>query len=162
VRFPALADDPTEDSTASGWWAGWYGMSEAERARVHRYVPGWWGVVTRDTTEMATVMLPPLLYDRLDEFGIDFNLVYPALPPRLLTHRLDGFGMAFSVVSPSLGLRFFDSADEALRRGACRALNRYNADMFDGLRDRLEPVGVVPMHTPEEGIEELEHAVAAG
>jgi predicted TIM-barrel fold metal-dependent hydrolase len=137
ARFPALPGDPDgDDASASGWWAAWYEMSDAERRRLHRYRPGWRGVVTRDTLDTATVMLPSLLYDRMDELGIDFSVVYP-----------------------TIGLRFFEFDDESMRRGACRALNRYNRDVFDGLRDRLEPVAAVPMHTPEEAVAELEHAV---
>ena len=136
AKFPGLPGDTEEDTSATGWWSAWYDMSDAERYRLHRYRPAWRGVVTKDVTDMATVMLPPLLYDRLDEFGIDYSVVYP-----------------------TAGLRFFDFDEEDIRRGGCRALNRYNADMFDGLRDRLEPVAAVPMHTPEEAIEELEHAV---
>jgi predicted TIM-barrel fold metal-dependent hydrolase len=136
ARFPALPGDPEDDRSATGWWAAWYEMSDAERRRLRRYRPGWRGVVTRDTYDTATVMLPGLLYERMDELGLDFSVVYP-----------------------SLGLRFFEFEDEDTRRGACRALNRFNRDMFDGLRDRLEPVAAVPMHTPEEALEELEHAV---
>jgi predicted TIM-barrel fold metal-dependent hydrolase len=139
VRFPRLPGDTDRDETATSWWAAWYDMSDEERYHIHRYRPGWRGLITKSTRDMATVMLPPLLYDRLDEFGIDYAIVYP-----------------------TAGLRFFDFDDEELRRGSCRALNRFNADSFSGLRDRLEPVGAVPMHTPEEAIEELEHAVALG
>ena len=45
------------------------------------------------------------------------------------------------------------------RRGACRALNRANAETFAPLADRLTPVAAIPMHTPEEAVAELEYAV---
>jgi predicted TIM-barrel fold metal-dependent hydrolase len=136
AQFPPLPGDDDDDESASGWWAAWYEMGEEERRYLHRYRPGWRGVVTRDTYDTATVMLPALLHRRMDELGIDYSIVYP-----------------------TLGLRFFEFDNSDTRRGACRALNRYNRDVFDGLRDRLEPVGVVPMHTPEEALEELDYVV---
>ncbi|HEX4244030.1 MAG TPA: amidohydrolase family protein, partial [Acidimicrobiales bacterium] len=48
---------------------------------------------------------------------------------------------------------------ERYRRGMCRALNRANAATFAPLADRLTPVAAIPMHTPEEAVEELEFAV---
>ena len=44
--------------------------------------------------------------------------------------------------------------------GACRALNRANAETFAPLADRLTPVAAIPMHTPEEAVAELEYAVS--
>ena len=83
-------------------------------------------------------MLPRLLYERLPELGIDVSVIYPS------------FGLLF---------RHFD--DERDRRGACRALNRFNADVFAEFADRLLPVAEIPMHTPEEAVDELEHAAVA-
>ena len=50
-------------------------------------------------------------------------------------------------------------ADEDLRRSAARAYNLYNAEMFAPFSDRLTPAAVIPMHTPEEAIEELDFAI---
>jgi len=47
-------------------------------------------------------------------------------------------------------------ADDELRRASARAFNLYYADQFRGLDDRLLPAAVIPMHTPDEAIEELE------
>ncbi len=63
------------------------------------------------------------------------------------------------MVYPSLGLVFLHTPDERYRRGTCRALNRANAATFAPLADRLTPVAAIPMHTPEEAVEELEFAV---
>jgi hypothetical protein len=49
--------------------------------------------------------------------------------------------------------------DEELRRAACRALNKYHADIFRECADRMTPVAVIPMHTPQEAVEELEYVV---
>ena len=78
--------------------------------------------------DRATAMLPRLLYERLDELGIDVSVIYP-----------------------SFGLLFGHFDDERDRRGACRALNRFNAGVFAEFADRLLPVAEIPMHTPAGG-----------
>ena len=40
---------------------------------------GWWGVPARNTLDRATAMTPGLLYDRLDEIGIDVAVLYPTV-----------------------------------------------------------------------------------
>jgi len=119
-----------------GGWASWYNMSWEERRDTRAMRPGWWAFPTKNTLDRATATLPKLLYERLDELGIDFTVLYPSLgifPPHL--------------------------EDEELRRAACRAFNTFHADLFREYADRLTPVAVIPMHTPQEAIEELEHAV---
>jgi predicted TIM-barrel fold metal-dependent hydrolase len=81
-------------------------------------------------------MMPKLMYGRLDEMGIDLGVIYP-----------------------SLGLVFLHLDDDETRQAACRAVNRYHADVFADYRDRLMPVAVVPMQTPEEAIAALDHAL---
>ncbi len=98
--------------------------------------PAWWTVPTRNTVDRASASLPKLLYQRLDDLGIDFSVLYP-----------------------TLGNEMPQIEDAELRRVACRAFNTYQADMFAGFGDRLTPAAVIPMFTPQEAIEELEHAV---
>jgi len=88
------------------------------------------------TLDRLTVVLPRLMYERLDEFGIDFALLYM------------GFGLPVTM-----------AAEEDLRRAGARALNTYYAEAYGPYRDRLEPVAVIPTHTPEEALDELEYAV---
>jgi predicted TIM-barrel fold metal-dependent hydrolase len=88
------------------------------------------------TLDRATAALPRLYYERMEELGLDFSLVYP-----------------------TFGLRIQIMRDDALRPLACRALNTYMAEMHDGLSDRILPVAAIPMHTPAEAIEEMEYAV---
>ena len=83
----------------------------------------------------------------------------PRCSRNLLHERLPELGIDFSVVYPSIGLIYLHLEDERERRAACRALNRYNADAFADLGDRLTPVAAIPMVTPEEAVDELEHAV---
>ena len=96
----------------------------------------WWGMPAANTLDRATAMLPKLLYERLDELGLDYSVLYTTL----------GFSL--------IGIE-----DEELRRASCRALNRLRADMTAGFEDRLSAAAVIPMHTPDEAIEELEYAV---
>jgi hypothetical protein len=58
-----------------------------------------------------------------------------------------------------MGLPMLAQPDEELRRVGARVLNTYYAEAYAGYRDRLEPVAVIPMGTPEEAVEELEVAV---
>jgi hypothetical protein len=58
-----------------------------------------------------------------------------------------------------MGLAFLHAADDRFRKGACRALNRCNAETFAPLADRLTPVAATPMHTPDEAVAELDYAV---
>ena len=37
----------------------------------------WWGVPTRNTLDRATAMMPKLMYERLDELGLDYALLFP-------------------------------------------------------------------------------------
>lgn len=114
---------------------GWYGMTREERLdkRIHR--PTWWGEPA-NALDRATAMVPKLFYERLDDFGVDFCLLYT-----------------------SLGLFHINNADEQIRRGVSRAVNLMNAEMFAPYRDRIAPAAVVPVYTPDEAIEEATFAV---
>ena len=52
-------------------------MSVAERRHQRAAQQAFWGIPTRNTRDRATAMMPQLLYERLDEFGIDFTVLYP-------------------------------------------------------------------------------------
>jgi len=111
-------------------------MSVAER-RAHRIAPqAFWALPTRNTRDRATAMMPKLLYQRMEELGLDFTVLYP---------------------TAGLGLPRIEDAE--IRRITCRAFNTFSADYFRAFADRMTPAAVVPMHTPEEAIAELEYAV---
>jgi predicted TIM-barrel fold metal-dependent hydrolase len=114
----------------------WHAMTVEERARARVARGPWWSSPARNTLDLATALFPGLLYERLDELGLDFSVVYP-----------------------SLGLVFLHTWEDDARRGACRALNRCNAETFAPFADRLAPVAAIPMHTPDEAVAELEYAV---
>jgi predicted TIM-barrel fold metal-dependent hydrolase len=116
--------------------ARWYGLTPEERQHHRAVVAPWWALPAENTLDAATASLPALLHERLPSFGIDFAVVYPTLA-LACAHLLD---------------------DEA-RRAACRAVNRYHADAFAGLGDRLRPAAVIPMGSPEEATQALTHAV---
>ena len=44
-----------------------------------RAMPSWWGWQTHNLRDRATSHLPALLYERLDEIGIDFTILYPSM-----------------------------------------------------------------------------------
>jgi predicted TIM-barrel fold metal-dependent hydrolase len=114
----------------------WYEQTPEERAATRTPRGPWWSSPAARTIDLATALLPGLLYERLDELGLDFSVVYP-----------------------SLGLVFLHTPDDRYRQGTCRALNRMNAETFAPYADRLAPVAAIPMHTPEEAVAELDYAV---
>jgi len=69
------------------------------------------------------------------------------------------FGIDFTILYPNAGLGFPHQPNAEMRRALCRALNQHNDEYFGEFSDRMTPAAVIPMHTPEEAIEELEHAV---
>jgi predicted TIM-barrel fold metal-dependent hydrolase len=111
--------------------------SSLEERRKHRVaMEAFWAVPSKNTLDRATAMLPKLLYERLDEFGLDFTVLYP---------------------TSGLGLPFIP--DEEVRRATCRAFNMFVADQYRPFSDRITPAAVIPMHTPAEAIDELEYAM---
>ncbi|MGE0383122.1 MAG: amidohydrolase family protein [Gammaproteobacteria bacterium] len=129
ARFQSAVEAVREDPA-------WIRQSPAERLDARTPRPVFWGVPTRNTADLASVYLPDLLYERLDEYGLDFTVLFPGL-----------------------GMTVIHIEDEEVRRAACRALNRYYAEIFGTHPDRMAPVAVIPMHTPAEAIKELEYAV---
>ena len=96
----------------------------------------WWSFPTAKAIDGATALFPRLLYERLDELGLDFAVLYP---------------------TGALGIAF--NPDAETRHATCRAFNTYIADEFGPLSDRMTPAAVIPMETPDEAIAELEYAV---
>jgi predicted TIM-barrel fold metal-dependent hydrolase len=107
-------------------------MGDAERGEQRG---AWWGV-TNNALDLATVMAPRLLAERLDEIGLDYAILYPTL------------GLALPTIP-----------DAEMRQLACRALNTMNAELTRPCAERLTPAACIPMHTPEEARTELQHCV---
>ena len=111
-------------------------LSIAQRKERGIAMEGYWTRQSTNTRDRATAMMPRMLYDRLDELGIDFGIIYP-----------------------TAGLSVPRIQDDATRRAVCRGFNLVTAEYFGKLSDRLTPAAVIPMFTPEEAIEELEFCV---
>ncbi|GAB1542637.1 hypothetical protein NUACC21_53110 [Scytonema sp. NUACC21] len=114
----------------------WFTQSWEERRAYRTARPPFWTRPTKDTLGLATVSLPRLLHERLQEAGTDFAVVYPNL----------------ATLAPHIGY-------DEMRQAVCRAVNIYHADIFRPYSDRLTPIAAIPMHTPSEAIKELEYAV---
>ena len=113
----------------------WTMLPPGERRAARVPAITWWLVPAKNGLDRATAMAPRLLAERLDELGLDFCVLYP-----------------------SLGLDFPHLEDEELRRVCCRAYNKYVAELYAPYARHMTTAAVIPMHTPEEGIEELAFA----
>jgi hypothetical protein len=112
-------------------------LDAATKRSLGAFRVSWWALPTERTLDRATAMLPALLYERLPELGIDAAVCYP-----------------------TYGLTVMGLDDPDVRVAAARAFNTYYAQSYDGLRDRLEPVAIVPTYAPDEAIAVLDHAVS--
>ncbi|MDB5396429.1 MAG: hypothetical protein JWM91_3935 [Rhodospirillales bacterium] len=99
-------------------------------------MPSWWGWQTKNTYDRATAHLPKLMYERLDELGIDFMLVYP---------------------SSVLGL--LDVEDAEIGGALAHAANRWLGSIFAPYKDRMAVGGIIPMNNPQVAIAAADHAV---
>jgi predicted TIM-barrel fold metal-dependent hydrolase len=115
-------------------------MSRQDRLDTRAGQPPWWGLPIKNTLDMATSFIPRLMHERLPEMGLDFAILYPT---------------GSQLFAPYVG-------DAELRQAACYALNKYAAEMWAEYADRCTPIGVIPMHTPQEAITELEHCKSLG
>jgi predicted TIM-barrel fold metal-dependent hydrolase len=130
LRFATRGQDTTTGPGA------WHDLDETDRQRWRVMRPPFWTQPTKLTIDSATAYLPRLLQQRMEDIGLDFAILYPTFC----------FGFA--------GI-----ADEDVRRAACRGYNRYLADIYGPYREVMTPAAVIPVHTPEEAVEELEFAV---
>jgi predicted TIM-barrel fold metal-dependent hydrolase len=109
-----------------------------QRKRYHTRTNARW-FTTGVTEDYAAITMPGLMHERLPETGFDFSVVFP-----------------------TYGLHIAHIVGAEARCGLSRLYNEMIADDYAPYRDRLSPVAVLPLHTPEEGIEELEHALSLG
>jgi predicted TIM-barrel fold metal-dependent hydrolase len=128
-RYRASRAAPFDTSTVLSGRAG-------RAVEEWKAMPSWWGWQTRNTRDRATSHLPKLLYERLDEMGIDFSILYP---------------------STTLGL--IDIDDPELAGPVARAVNTWLAGLFGPYSDRLTVGAIIPMVTPEVAAAEIRYAV---
>lgn len=133
---PRLVDEVRKISRDINSYFEDTGTPQERRNRGDRGLPIYWTVPTANTLDRATSALPKLLYERLPEFGLDFSILFPTR----------------SLFYPHI-------AEVDVRLPMCRAFNHYVADMFQPYSDRLTPGAMIPLHTPDEGISELEYSV---
>jgi len=97
----------------------------------------WWGAPTGPhTADRAAASLPKLFKARMEDAGLDFAFVFT-------TQSI-----------PALHIR-----DDEVRQAFCRALNLMTAEIFSEVRDAIVPCAVIPMHTPEEAMTEIDFAI---
>ncbi len=145
LEFLPLVREYLRDAGGARVDDGFWATFEGARAMAHATPeqrrdfgvmrPPWWAFPAENTLDRATAMLPRLMHERLDEIGLDFAVVYP-----------------------TYGLIIFNIANDEIRRGSARGFNLYLRDAYADFGDRLTPVAIIPMHTPEEAIEELDFA----
>ncbi len=114
----------------------WGGASPAERLERRIGRPQFWATAARNTLDRATAVFPNLRRARMDELGIDYAILYP-----------------------SAGLNYVNLPHDEFRPALCRAYNTMIADLYRDHADRMTPVAIIPTHTPEEAVAELDHAV---
>lgn len=114
----------------------WYEQTPDERQYYRSIRSPWWARVTKNTLDVATYHLPELFAERQAEQGSDYSVLFPN-----------------NVLAP-LGVRDKDS-----RTALSRAINHYHADLWRKYSANLTPVAGIPLHTPEEGIAELDFAI---
>jgi predicted TIM-barrel fold metal-dependent hydrolase len=127
--------DLTERYVAKRLRRAWHSSSPEERMYKRIGRPPFWTMPAKNTIDLATAMLPDLFRARFDDIGIDYAVVYTS---------------QFHLIG---------ERDDEIRRAGCRAVNLMNHDRFKRHADRMTPAAVIPMHTPEEAIEELEFCV---
>ena len=132
-RFQAYFDRGQEIARIMG------GGAPDERLRTRVPQSAWWATPARNTRDLATAVLPRLLVERLGELGIDYAVLFPS--------------KALGAASPE---------DPDVRQGVCRGWNDFYAEAYREYSHDLTVAGIIPMHTPDEAIAELEHCHAIG
>ena len=97
-------------------------MTPAERRFERIPQQTWWSYLTRDTRGRATVLMPRLQHERLEELGIDFSSPLTDAWPRAGAHprrRVEPRGFA--------------------------GVHTYVADGFAHFSDRMTPAAIVPI-----------------
>ncbi|MBM3483607.1 MAG: amidohydrolase [Alphaproteobacteria bacterium] len=124
------------ETMSNGAWGKWQDLSPAERRERGIIRRPFWAMPA-NTHDRATALLPNLLRERLDEFGIDFQVLFPTV--------------AIPFISGAI--------DAEMRQTMCRALNLMYAEVFRGHASRIAPAAVIPMHTPAEALAEIDFAI---
>jgi predicted TIM-barrel fold metal-dependent hydrolase len=114
----------------------WAAQTWEQRRDTRTGRPPWWFLPTKSAIDAATTTVPRLLYERLEELGMDYVILYG-----------------------NMGLATTLEPDAEMRRHTIRAINMLQADCYREFSSRMTPVAVIPMHTPEEALDELDFSV---
>lgn len=134
-KFDASRYFQAQDTVANG---AWMNGTLAERRDGWQNKSMFWSFPTKNTLDRATAMLPKLMANRLDDMGIDVSILYP-------TH----------------GMHMANVEDPEITTIACQAFNAFTMELIGPYGDRMIPVAIIPMETPDQAIEALDHAVNA-
>src|SRR5579859_7368799 len=74
-----VADRMTKAFSNSVVGSLWFILTPEERRERRITRPGFWSVPTRRAEDLATTILPRLLYDRMEEIGLDYTVLYPGM-----------------------------------------------------------------------------------
>ena len=113
-----------------------YPKTLKERVDTWSGASSFWGY-TVNSYDRATAFFPRLYAERMAELGFDYCVAYPSIG--LFSNRIEG--------------------DDELRVAACRATNLFSREMFKEVEGSMTPVAIIPMHTPQEALDELEFTV---
>lgn len=116
----------------------WESLSTEERRAAWAIRPPW-SMPHEKMLDWMTVQLPRLMYERLDEMGLDYVVAFP-----------------------TMGLTYPHIDDDEIRTKVCRLYNEFIQGHYGEFRDRLTVPALIPMHTPQEAVAELERAAALG
>jgi predicted TIM-barrel fold metal-dependent hydrolase len=116
----------------------WYEASPQDRLKHRMRRPSYWGVPT--SGDRIATLVPRVFRESLDDWGIDVAVVYPTI----------------GLTLPR------DVGDPELSTAAIKAYNVMVKEVFAPYADRVIPVGVVSLATPQEAIDQLEHAHSIG
>lgn len=116
----------------------WETLTPSERRAAWAIRPPW-SMPHEKMLDWMTVQLPRLLYERLDEMGLDYVVAFP-----------------------TMGLGYPHIDDDEIRPTVCRLYNEFIQGHYGEFRDRLTVPALIPMHTPEEAVAELERAAELG
>src|SRR2546427_350107 len=95
-------------------------VSDRRGRRIGR--EAFWFRRPKNPLDRATAMMPRLLYERLDDLGLDFCVIYP-----------------------TAGLGYYRLPPEKLRRALCRAYNLVTAGPVRPVPHPINPPPVLPV-----------------
>jgi hypothetical protein len=145
LEYLPILDEYLREAMGSQLFEVWLKREKAliplRERRIRRLAQsGWWTAAPiTQLSDRAAAAIPRLLQERMDEFGIDFMVLYT-----------------------SAGLGPIIEPHDEMRRAFCWGLNEFFSDHYLAFGNRITPAAVIPMYTPEEAVSELDHCRLLG